>query len=343
MYSKHCELRRNNLYFGGCDYYGLANNSQVVNALVDAAREWGISTGASRFTSGNHRLHTDLESLIAESTGTDACTIFPSGYLANVAIAETLYQLGLPFLRLKDAHPSIGCHRDQHLSFKTSDELMAAIIEREARRDRYAVFIDAVDPITGATQNAARLLEIVKSGLLVIDYSHIFGLSLHRKISRKANNIVITSSLSKVIGQHGGFVSASFDFINQISNAAPSLKYATPLPPALCASAIQAIRLCSCGSRFNSLQRNINTFEFRTKNYIQHIDRGIPVYALSSFGDESALALSQRLMKGSIFIPYIENYGGTGNGVMRISLSSVHTEDEVNHLCDALTHLKAHA
>lgn len=336
MLIEHCKLREQNLYFGGCDYFGLARDSEVIAALVEATQRWGVSVGASRFTSGNHALHRELESLIAECCGTEDCVLLPSGYLANVAVAEVLAQSTEACLMLRSAHPSFANNPGNIYTFNSENDLLGEVGVLEQRRASYAVFVDSVDPVTGILQPAEKFYQSVTLGMLVVDQSHVFGLSLFKKTPSVAKHIVITSSLSKVIGQHGGFIAASAAFISAVTRSAGAFKYATPLPPALCNSAITAIRLCRSSDRSNSLSRNVGIFTRRANEYFSHSPRGIPVFAVADLHGKPASVVSERLLECGIYVPYLDKYGNTNTGVLRISLSSEHTESEVNRLCDAL-------
>src|SRR4051812_15961657 len=78
------------LYFGGCDYYRLSSHPEILKALQTALRKYGLSTAASRKTTGNHPLYEELEQDLAKFFGAPRAVLLSSGYLANIAFAQAL-------------------------------------------------------------------------------------------------------------------------------------------------------------------------------------------------------------------------------------------------------------
>jgi 7-keto-8-aminopelargonate synthetase-like enzyme len=72
------------------NYLGLATHPEVIEAAVEAARSYGVGSGASRLISGSMRVHEQLETRLAEFKGTEACLLFTSGYHANLGVIASL-------------------------------------------------------------------------------------------------------------------------------------------------------------------------------------------------------------------------------------------------------------
>src|SRR5438477_2437698 len=76
--------------FAGCDYLGLAHHPRVVEALRSGALEHGVSSAASRETTGNTLAHDELERDIARFLRVEAALLVPDGYLSNLVLAQAL-------------------------------------------------------------------------------------------------------------------------------------------------------------------------------------------------------------------------------------------------------------
>ena len=76
------------VYFGGCDYYRLAQHPTLLKAHSRAAARDGLGTGASRMTTGNHPSHSELESALVKFFGSETATVVGNGYLANLALGQ---------------------------------------------------------------------------------------------------------------------------------------------------------------------------------------------------------------------------------------------------------------
>src|SRR5678815_972709 len=82
--------RRKLLYFGGCDYHRLSSDPKIVGALHSSLDSYGLTTAASRKTTGNHQLFDEVEKLAAQYFDAESAVLLSSGYLANIAVAQGL-------------------------------------------------------------------------------------------------------------------------------------------------------------------------------------------------------------------------------------------------------------
>ena len=77
--------------FTANDYLGLANDDTVKQIHQANTATWGLGSGASRLLSGTSSAHTDLEQHLAKTLGFEAACLFTCGYMANLAIIQTLF------------------------------------------------------------------------------------------------------------------------------------------------------------------------------------------------------------------------------------------------------------
>jgi len=80
--------------FASNDYLGLANHPDLVEALADGARRYGVGSGGSHLLGGHSRAHALLEDTLAEYCGGFArqprALTFSTGYMANLAMLTAL-------------------------------------------------------------------------------------------------------------------------------------------------------------------------------------------------------------------------------------------------------------
>ncbi|MBU1006532.1 MAG: aminotransferase class I/II-fold pyridoxal phosphate-dependent enzyme, partial [Candidatus Omnitrophica bacterium] len=62
------------------NYLGLASHPEIIKAQIQAVREFGAGSCASRLVSGNIKLYETLEKDIAVFKGTESAIVFPTGY-----------------------------------------------------------------------------------------------------------------------------------------------------------------------------------------------------------------------------------------------------------------------
>src|ERR1700677_2654641 len=62
------------------DYLGLTHHPRVIEAVRDAAAEFGTGSGASALISGYSPAHAAAESAVARWKSTEMAVVFPTGY-----------------------------------------------------------------------------------------------------------------------------------------------------------------------------------------------------------------------------------------------------------------------
>src|SRR4051794_25514484 len=80
--------------FASNDYLGLATDSRVVAAGIEAAEKFGWGAGASPLVSGWRGPHEDLAGALASFEGTEAAAVFPSGFAASAGTIAVLVGAG---------------------------------------------------------------------------------------------------------------------------------------------------------------------------------------------------------------------------------------------------------
>src|SRR6476620_439672 len=78
------------LSFSCNDYLNLTQHPAIKQAATAAIEEYGTGSGASRLVTGNHPLHAELESRLAQIKRKEAACVFGSVYLANTGIIPVL-------------------------------------------------------------------------------------------------------------------------------------------------------------------------------------------------------------------------------------------------------------
>ena len=73
------------------DYLGFARDERVLEAARAALAEHGLGTAGSRMFSGTRMVHKQLEEQLARFLQVSDAVVFGSGYLANIALYESLY------------------------------------------------------------------------------------------------------------------------------------------------------------------------------------------------------------------------------------------------------------
>src|SRR6188474_1535564 len=89
------------------DYLGLADHPRVTEAFIEAARRWGVGSGAAHLVSGHCREHRLLEEALALFTGRPRALLFSTGYMANLAVIGAIAGRGDRVLEDRLNHASL--------------------------------------------------------------------------------------------------------------------------------------------------------------------------------------------------------------------------------------------
>ena len=77
-------------YYSGCDFLRLARDPRLAAAASKTLVQHGLTVAASRITTGNHQLYTQLETALATFFDAPTALLLPDGYLAPMAVAQAL-------------------------------------------------------------------------------------------------------------------------------------------------------------------------------------------------------------------------------------------------------------
>lgn len=227
------------------DYFGLSQDVRVQQAAVNAIEQYGVGAGASRLITGNHPLYVALESQIARMKHTEAACVFGSGYLANSGVIAALMNKRDLILADKFAH---ACMIDgaqlSDATFKRFAHNDLAHLERllKAHRSEFEhclIVTETVFSMDGDVAPIADIMALAKhyDAWVMSDDAHGLG------IVESAATDIQMGTLSKAAGVYGGYICGSRQMIDYMISFARSLTYTTALPPALLASALEAMKI----------------------------------------------------------------------------------------------------
>ena len=346
-------LREGLLDFCSNDYLGLRDNPSVIEASVEALREYGLGSGASQLVSGYTHHHRELEERLAGFKGTPSCLVFGSGYLANLGVIPALAGEGDLLLSDSLNHASIidGCRLSKaevsvypHRDYRYLRRLL------EGRRKNYRrvlIITDAVFSMEGDVADVEELYELCEryDCLLYLDEAHSTGtLGEGRGILRETGLpwrefVVLMGTLSKALGSYGAFVCGSRELIDFLINRARSAIFSTSLPPSVCAGAKRALELVEENPQMVEELRNMSR---RLHSELVALGLDVPFHDTPIIpiivGDEQrALEVSRRLLQEGILLQAIR-YPTVpkGEARLRLTVSLRYTEGDIERLLKSL-------
>ena len=367
------------LNFSSNDYLGLANELALKEAARKAVDEFGIGSGASRLLSGSLAPHHQLEQALAQFKGTEAALSFSSGYATAIGTIGALLKQEDVIVTDKLVHASIVdgarlcgaklrvyAHNDlTELEdiLKWANERGADIpsasssdpdraVQPKRRRPRILIVTESVFSMDG---DLAMLREIVQlkekyGAWLMLDEAHATGLfgQYRRGLSEAfelADRIdVHMGTLGKAVGSAGGYICGSRPLIELLLNRARSFIFSTAPIPAAAAAAAAGIRF------IQSEEGEVRRTQLWAR--VDQIKNGLigsawkipvirsPIIPLRVGEEGKAMETAARLRALGIFIPAVRYPTvARGEARLRVTLTAVHSPDDIKLLLQALAAL----
>ncbi len=239
--------------FRSNDYLRLSRHKKVVEAYCLAASKKGSGSGAARLLGGDSIYHRNLESKLAQIHRSEACLLFNTGYMANLALMRCLGELSQNIFMDRLAHASLIDGAYYHLKklsrYSHNDlEDLERLLKQSSNTKNALVVTETLHSMNGDFVDLEKLFQLQKiyGFMLILDEAHSFGgyPEISKLISKYQNeNLVVVGTLGKALGSNGAFVCANQKIISYLINHARPFIYSTALPPGSAAAALESIAI----------------------------------------------------------------------------------------------------
>ena len=350
---------RDILAFASNDYLGLAADRRLIAAAAAAAERWGVGAGASHALGGHSALHAELETQLAAFVGAEDALLFSTGYMANIGLVTALAGRGETVFADRRNHASlidaVRLAGATQRRYRDLQQLTALLAETPRTRGEKLIISDAVFSMDGDIAPLAPMHQLANEhdAWLLIDDAHGFGVlgpqgrgSLLAAGLRPAGRCLLMVTLGKAAGVAGAFVAGDRLVIAWLRQKARSAIYTTAQPPLLAATVLTALPLLAAADAERAhLAQLIERLRQRLVPIAAQIgwrlgDSPTPIQPLIVGGDEEVLALAEALLAAGIWVPAIRPPTvPEGSARLRISLSALHTAEDIDRLLAQLERL----
>lgn len=350
------------LQFCSNDYLGLAQHPAMIEAACAGAQDFGVGSGGSPMVNGHSTANAALEEELARFVQLPRALYFYAGFATNASIIPALAGAGDAIFSDALNHASLidGCrlsraqiHRFGHGDLDALEQLLAACPVQ-----RKLVVSDAVFSMDGNVADIEGLLALCEryDALLLLDDAHGFGvlgpqgrgsLAAAGLTGAKASpRVLYMATLSKAAGVSGAFVAGHALLIEWLLQKTRSYTFATAAPAMLARALQTSLQLIEQHSALREqLQSRIAQLRAGLKPLLQGtgwqlLPSETAVQALVVGRNDAALGLMEGLRRRGLWVPAIRPPTvPAGTARLRIALSALHTEADVNELLAALQEL----
>lgn len=333
---------RDTLCFCSNNYLGLANHPEVIEAGINALREYGAGTASVRFICGTFTPHEKLERAIAAYMGTEAAYTFVSAWTANEAVFPTLCEPGDLIISDELNHACIidsirlattikkGVHKAVYRNnVLEGDKSLRAALEAARKNPEVTgqiwVITDGVFSMEGSIADLPKMRTLCDEygAMLVVDDSHGHGVmgTLGRGTHEYWNMIdpvgtpakagtanrvdLFTGTLGKALGGGaGGFIAGSQRAIDLVVQRGRPTLFSNALPVTVAASAAKAIEvLMREPQRVARLRSNVAYARAKFKAAgFNVLESPTAICPIIVHDTAKAIAMSKKLMEHGVFV-----------------------------------------
>lgn len=329
------------------DYLGLSDDPRILEAARRALDEAGLGCGSRAF-GGTREVHRTLEATLARFLGARDAIVFGSGYLANLALYEALF----------DSRDCLFCDVLVHPSTAEGVRLSTATVfpvknadlddlEDKLRRSRSARFraiiTDGVHAFDGRVAELEGICALAERYEAIVIVDDALGIGVLGETGRGTCELrgvaarvdVVTGTLSKALGSGaGGFVAGRREIVEWLRQKATPYLFSAALTPASAAAAITAVELLERGlAPLDTLRARVAALkEGLADRDFEILGGDHPSFAVRVGG----VVLLQKILNGlfergvranGICYPVVPQ----GQARIRLDVSARHSEDDIAH------------
>lgn len=341
------------LMFGSNCYSGLVSDPRIKEAAIEATRKYGTGCAGSPFLNGTLDLHKQLEAAIADYIGKEDVMIYSTGFGVNLGVVSCL--TGREDYILWDEQDHASIIEGRRLSFSTSLKYKhndMESLEKQLQKcdpDKVKLIVtDGVFSMEGDVANVPKIVELAKkyNASVMVDEAH--GIGVFGKGGRGVCDHfgctddvdLIMGTFSKSFASLGGFIATDKEITNYLRHHSRSYIFTASITPASTAAALKAIEILkSEPERQDHLWKltDMALEGFRNMGF-EIGNTSTPIIPLFIRDNNLTFLITRELFDEGIFVnPVVAPAVAPQDTLIRFSLMSTHTEEQVNIALDKIS------
>ncbi|MGV3482426.1 MAG: glycine C-acetyltransferase [Sphingobium sp.] len=333
------------------NYLGLASDQRVIDAAIQATRDWGAGLASVRFICGTQLPHKQLEAQIADYLGFEDAILFAAAFDANGAVFEPLFGPDDAIVSDSLNHASlidgIRLAKARRYRFATND--MAALEEalQQARREgsgQILIVTDGVFSMDGTVANLAGIADLAEryGALTLVDDCHATGFlgqggrgsAAFRGVEGRID--IVTGTFGKALGgAMGGFVAARRPLVELLRQRGRPYLFSNALAPSVCGAAAAAIDIAR-SDEGEALRTRLTANATRFRAGLEGLGFTLlpgehPIIPVMLHDAPRAVALAERLLDHGVYVTAF-SFPVVPKGLARIrtQMSAAFTPEQVD-------------
>ncbi len=340
------------IMIGSNNYLGLTHDPRVIEAAIEATKQYGTSCSGSRFLNGTLDLHHKLEAKIARFMNREAALIFSTGYMANLGGISTLVGKDEYIILDKSDHASIYAgtraavgaqvKRFLHNDMESLERVLSQL-ELEAPK---LIVCDGVFSMEGDIVPLGDIIPLARkyNAQIYIDEAHGVGvLGEHGRgaceyLGLENEVDIVMSTFSKSLASIGGFVAGPQYVIDYIKHHASPLIFSAAPTPAATAAVLKTLEIIENEPEHMQRLHQISDkmrYEFKRLGFDIGHSKDTPIIPLYIRDDELTFLFWKRLFEEGVYgNAVISPAVAPDQALIRTSYMSTHTDEDLEKVLE---------
>lgn len=346
------------IMLGSNNYLGLTENPEIIQAGLDALKQYGTGCSGSRFLNGTLVMHLKLEKELAEFLHKEACMTFPTGFQSNLGIISAIVGHGDYIIGDRENHASIydGCRLSygrlltyDHQNMEQLEMQLAKIPDNAGK----LIVTDGVFSMQGDIANLPEICRLAKKygARVMVDDAH--GLGVLGEGGRGTASYygledevdIYMGTFSKSLASLGGYMAASEEVVDYARHNSRPFIFAASIPPANCATALAALRHIKAHpeivTRLGDLSNYARAaYKKRGVEIVEATTPIVPIYIKAENKDAEmvrTLTVAKKLFEGGVYVnPVLPPAAPAEGCLLRTSYMASLTEALIDEAADVV-------
>uniref|UniRef100_A0A1A9UKE7 Radical SAM core domain-containing protein n=1 Tax=Glossina austeni TaxID=7395 RepID=A0A1A9UKE7_GLOAU len=323
--------------------------SVPINMLVKIKDLEGLGSGGSGHITGYHPLHKKLEIWLSNWLKFPRALLFSSGFAANQAIINVLSRIFKYIFVDRLSHASIlEASINKNILFKRFQHNdihhLSQLLEKKESRSNSLIFTEGVFSMDGDQVDLKKLITLSKlnNNYLVLDDAHGFGiLGDEGKGTSYIKNIfpnLLVVTFSKAVGVCGAAILCQENVAEYFLQYSKNLIYSTSMMPAQAGTILVALKKMKCSQYLRDrLFQNIKRFQISAKKLKLYKYSNTAIHPIIIGDSLLTIKFSQKLQEKGFWVnPILPPSVPVGKGRIRITITAMHRESDIDNLIEAL-------
>ena len=334
------------IMLGSNNYLGLTINDEIIQAGLDALKQYGTGCSGSRFLNGTLQLHLELEAELAKFLRKEAVVTFSTGFQSNLGIISAIVGRHDYVICDKENHASIydGCRLSYGTMLRYKHNDMADLekqLQKVPENCGCLIVTDGVFSMGGDIANLPEICRLAEKygARVMVDDAHGMGVigeggrgtASYYGLEDKVD--IYMGTFSKSLASLGGYMASSEMVADYVRHNSRPFMFSASMPPATAAVALAALKHLEAHPELPKRLIEIS-------NYFRKCltDRGIkirqsetPIVPIYTYEPIPTLTIAKELYDRGVYVnSSLPPAAAPHECLLRTSLMASHTEA----LCD---------